>query len=149
MNKEQVLDRLQRDWKTFLASFEGLPVSALLEPNVVGWWSVRDVLAHITTWDEEKLKILPLLLEGKLLHRRYSSFNAFNAQEQERKRYLSLDQVKQELAATHEKLVASLAGFPENAYTKGKRLPRSLRLTWNHYQEHATQITAWRTERKL
>ena len=149
MNKEQVFGSLQRDWKTFLKSFEGLPVSALLEPNVVGQWSVRDVLAHITTWDEEKLKILLLLLEGKSLHRRYSSFDAFNAREQERKRYLSLEQVKQELAATHEKLVACLADFPESAYAKGNRLPRSLRLTRNHYREHAAQITAWRAEHKL
>ena len=149
MNREQLLDRLQRDWKTFLNSFEGLPVSVLLEPNVVGQWSVRDVMAHITTWEEEKLKILPLILEGKSLHRRYRSIDAFNAQEQERKQYLSLDQVKQELAATHKHLMAFLAGIPENTYVKEKRFLRSIRLTYNHYREHAAQIAAWRAKHRL
>ena len=149
MNKEQLRNRLQQDWKVFLESLEGLPASALSEPDVVGHWSVQDVMGHITTWEEEKMKIIPLILKGKPIHRRYSSVDAFNAQEQKRKQHLPLEQVKQELAATHERLVAFLADLPEDAYTSGNRLLRSLRLTCNHYREHGAQITAWRQKHKL
>lgn len=149
MNKEQLLNRLQQNWKVFLESFEGLPASALLETDVVGHWSVRDVMGHITTWEEEKMKIIPLILKGKPIHRRYSSVDAFNAREQERKQHLPLEQVQQELAATHERLVAFLVDLPGGAYTSGSRLLRTLRLTYNHYREHAAQITAWRQQCKL
>ncbi len=148
MNKEQLLNRLQQNWKVFLKSLEGLPASALLEPDVVGHWSVRDVMGHITTWEEEKMKIIPLILKGKPIHRRYT-VDAFNAREQERKQHLTLEQVQQELAATHERLAVFLADLPEDAYTSGSRLLRTLRLTCNHYLEHAAQITAWRQQCKL
>jgi hypothetical protein len=30
----------------------------------MGEWSVKDILAHVTTWEEEALKYLPLILTG-------------------------------------------------------------------------------------
>ena len=145
----QLLDRLEREWKMFLQSFEGLPDNVLMEPGAVGHWSVRDVLAHVTTWEEESLKALPLILNDELLPR-YGGIDAFNAREQERKRNLSLEQVKKELAATHQNLIAFLEKAPDSAFTTGSRFLRRLRLdTYNHYREHATQIIAWRTERSI
>jgi hypothetical protein len=43
-----------------------LPDSQVLEPGVQGRWSVRDILAHVTTWEEEALTHLPLILERNL-----------------------------------------------------------------------------------
>jgi hypothetical protein len=143
---------LEREWKAFLESFEGLQDRALTEPGVAGQWSVRDVLAHVTTWEEEVLKAIPLILEDKPLPR-YSDIDAFNAREQHRKRNHSQDQVKQELVATHERLVAFLRGSSEGVYAMENRLLQRLRQDtysyYRHYREHASQITAWRTEQSL
>jgi hypothetical protein len=57
---------------------------------VTAHWSVRDVMNHITTWENEALKALPVIMEGKRLPR-YMGIDAFNAREQERKRHLSLE----------------------------------------------------------
>lgn len=147
MSRERLLNRLEREWQAFLQSFAGLPDSALMEPGAVGWWSVRDVLAHVTTWEEESLKALPLVLAGKPLPR-YGNIDAFNAREQERKRDLRLEQVRQELAATHQRLISFLKDCPESAYATGSCFLRRLRLdTYNHYREHASQIATWRTGR--
>src|SRR5437773_1337186 len=35
-----------------------------MKPGVTGDWSVRDILAHVSTWEEEALTHLPLILEG-------------------------------------------------------------------------------------
>ena len=119
-----------------------------MEPGVAGQWSVRDVLAHITTWEEEVLKAITLILEGKSLPRystTYGGIDAFNAREQARKRGLSLDHVNGELAATHRRLLAFLADIPERDSATEKRLLRRIRLdTYGHYREHTDQITAWR-----
>ena len=32
------------------------------EQGVTGSWSVKDIIAHVTTWEEEALKHLPLIL---------------------------------------------------------------------------------------
>ena len=37
----------------------------MLEPGVTGAWSVKDILAHVTTWEGEALKHLPLVLRGE------------------------------------------------------------------------------------
>ncbi|MFC1915577.1 DinB family protein [Chloroflexota bacterium] len=149
MSRTGLLDRLEREWKAFLESFEGLPDSVLMEPGAVGHWSVRNVLAHISTWEEEALKALLLILEGKRPPR-YGGIDAFNAREQERKRVFSLDQVKQELVATHQHLMTFLASCPKDNYATESRFRRRLRLdTYHHYREHAAQITTWRAKRGL
>lgn len=142
MSKERVLIKLEREWQAFLKSLEGLPESALLKPGVCGDWSIRDIMAHATTWEEETLTILPLILEGKRLPKYsvlYGSVDAFNALQWEKKRGLSLAQVRKDLAATHKRLVSYLSGLPETAFTP--RLVRRLGLdTYNHYREHGEQI---------
>ena len=46
-------------------SYAGLSESDILEPGVTKAWSVRDIIAHVTTWEEEALKHLPAILEGR------------------------------------------------------------------------------------
>jgi hypothetical protein len=144
------LRRIDEEWNGFLASFEGLPEGDLMEPGVVGEWSVRDVMAHVTTWEEEALAALPVILEGRRTPRyiRYGGIDAFNALAQEKKRGLTLGRVRDDLAATHRRLLDYLSGAPESALASGTRFYRRLRLdTFNHYREHGRQIEAWRGER--
>ena len=150
MNKKETLDRIEQEWKTFLASVDGLSVAALLEPGAVGEWSVRDVMAHVATWEEEALNALPVILDGKSPPRyvRYGGIDAFNALERERKRRLSRARVKRELAATHRRLVEFLENIPEAAYKEDRRLQRRIREdAYRHYREHALQILSWRNAR--
>ena len=148
MSKEQVLNRIDQEWKTFLDSFAGLSDNILLEPGVVGHWSIRDVLTHLSTWEEEAQKMLPLILEGKPTPRytRYGGIDAFNAQEQERKRHLPLEYVKGELLTTHQRLLEFLIGVPDSMFSSKSRFYKRLKLdTYNHYREHAPQISKWRS----
>lgn len=145
LKKERTLGRLEREWRTLLQTWEGLPEDILLLPGAVGHWSTRDVMAHIITWENEALKALPLILEGKPLPR-YMGIDAFNAREQEHKRHLPLKRVKEELLVTHKKLVQFLENVPESAFASA-RFTKRLRLdAIGHYREHAAQIAAWRAE---
>ena len=56
MNREQLLNKLDKAWTALEESYAGLPDSQLTEPGVVDNWSVKDMLAHVTTWEEEALK---------------------------------------------------------------------------------------------
>ncbi len=135
-----------------MESFSGLPDSALNEPGAVGHWSVRDLLWHIATWEEEALIALPVILEGRTLPRyaRYGGIDAFNAREQDRKRGITLAELKLNLAASHERLMAYLASVPETAYAQEGRFLRRLRQdTYGHYREHAAQVVRWRKEQNM
>src|SRR2546429_176532 len=79
-----------------------------MRSGVTGAWSVRDILAHVSTWEEEALTHLPLILEGGTPPRysvTYGGIDAFNAQMTERKACPSLAAVRRQLDETHRRLI--------------------------------------------
>jgi hypothetical protein len=118
-----------------------------MHPGVVGDWSVKDVIAHVTTWEEETLKLLPLIMAGGRPPRyvTYGGIDAFNAQMSERKRGLSVAEVQDQAEATHRRLIAFVQSAPEEHFTQETRARRRLRLdTYGHYPEHTAAIREWR-----
>jgi hypothetical protein len=147
-NKQRVLRRLDRAWAGLKESYAGLSDRRLTEPGVTGDWSVKDILAHVTTWEGEALKYLPLIIAGGRPPRyvRYGGLDAFNARMTEEKRGLSLSDVLTQLDDTHGRLLAFIEGTPDAHFTGDARFRRRLRLdTYRHYPEHAEAIRDWRT----
>lgn len=97
----------------------GLSDEQLLILGVTGHWSVRDLMAHVATW-EEALHALPIIVDGGRLPKYASQggIDAFNARNQEAKRELSLDKLRQEMDATHQRLLAYVQRAPESAWLK-------------------------------
>ena len=148
---EKLLKRLDTAWAAFKESYAGLPDARLVEPGVMGDWSVKDILAHVTTWEEEALKHLPLIIQGGRPPRysmKYGGIDAFNAQMTEQKRGLSLADVRRQLDETHRRLVDFIRSVPEDQLTGETRFRRRLRLdTYGHYPKHAEAIREWREQR--
>jgi hypothetical protein len=147
MNREQLLRRIETTWAAFRDSYAGLSDAELTEPGVVDAWSVKDVLAHVTTWEEEALKYLPLIIEGGTPPRyvTYGGLDAFNAMMTERKRGLSLDEVRTQMKETHRRLLDYIDTVPEEEYRRETRFRHRLRLdTYSHYPLHTEAIRAWR-----
>jgi hypothetical protein len=151
VDRQQLLQRLDKAWGVFKESYAGLSASQLLEPGVAGAWSVRDILAHVTTWEEEALKHLPLILKGGKPPRysvSYGGINAFNAQMTEQKRSLSLPEVLRQLDETHRRLIELIQSAPDEQFIDETRFRHRLRLdTYSHYPKHAEAIRKWRAQR--
>jgi hypothetical protein len=145
---QQLLKRLDKAWRDFEASYAGLPDSELLEPGVTGAWSVRDIIAHVTTWEEEALKHLPLVLRGERPPRysvTYGGIDAFNALTTEQKKSLSLPEVFRHQEDVHRRLIELIEGVPEDQLGGDTRFRHRLRLdTYGHYPKHASAIRQWR-----
>ena len=148
MNRGQLLARVDKAWAALEESYARLSDGELMEAGVTGSWSVRDILAHVTTWEEEALKHLPLILQGGTPPRysvRYGGLDAFNTLTMEDKRGLSLLEVREQLAATHGRLVELVQRIPEHHLIGDTRFRRRLRLdTYSHYPIHAEAIRQWR-----
>jgi hypothetical protein len=147
MDKHQLLKRLEKAWTAINESYDGLSDAQLTEPGVMGNWSVRDILAHVTTWEEEALKYLPLIINGGRPPRyiQYGGIDAFNAQMTEQKRGLALTDVLRQLDETHRRLIDYIENVPEDYFTRETRFRHRLRLdTYSHYPIHAKAIQAWR-----
>jgi uncharacterized damage-inducible protein DinB len=143
--KELLLSKINVNWKLFCESFAGLTDDQLMEKGVVGLWSVRDLFAHVSTWEEEFIKALSLIIAEKPdpEYSQYGDIDKFNARELERKRDFSLERLKYELVSTHQRLLEQLKLLPDIVFATNKNLIRRLRDNYGHYQEHAAQITRW------
>src|SRR6266850_167743 len=151
MDKQQLLRQLDQAWASIKESYAGLSNAQLMEPGVMGNWSVRDTLAHVTTWEEEALKYLPLILQGGRAPRystKYGGIDAFNAHMTEQKRGLSLSDVLRQLDETHRRVIEYVEGAPEEQFARETRFRRRLRQdTYSHYPKHANAIFKWRARR--
>ena len=144
---ERLLARLGSAWAELQESYAGLPDAMLLEPGVMGEWSLKDVLAHVNTWEEEALRHLPVIAHGGTPPRYAASggIDAFNARMAERKRDLPLAEVQRRLDESHRRLVELVRGAPEDQLAGDTRFRRRLRLdTYAHYRLHAEAIRRWR-----
>ena len=123
----------------------------LMEPGVTGAWSVKDIIAHVTWWEEEALTHLPFILTGGKPPRysvMYGGIDAFNRKMTGLKQSLSLARVKRERDNTHHRLIEFLQNVPEDQIVRETRFRRRLRLdTYGHYQKHAEAIRRWRERR--
>jgi hypothetical protein len=147
--RQNCLGRLDKAWSGFRESYAGLSETELLKSGVTGQWSVRDIIAHVTTWEEEALKHLPLLLQGEKPPRyseKYGGIDAFNARMTAVKKHLTLRQLLQEQDAVHRRLVAFIERVPEEYLDSKTRFYHRLRLdTYSHYLKHAEAIRRWRS----
>ena len=64
MKKQSLLDTLDKAWQEFKESYRGLTEAQISQPGVIGEWSVKDIIGHVTTWEEEALKALALIIAG-------------------------------------------------------------------------------------
>jgi hypothetical protein len=148
MKKQQLLDKLDQIWAALKASYSGMSEEQLTTPGINGDWSVKDTLAHVTTWEQEALKYLPLILEGKRPPRysvMYGGVDAFNALMTEQKRQLSLAEVLTQLDNTHQEMMEYIRDAPEDQFTTETRFRRRIRLdTYGHYSHHTQAILEWR-----
>lgn len=151
MNRQQLLSRLDAGWLAFRASYAGLSDAQLLEPGVTGAWSIRDIIAHVTTWEEEALNHLPAVLENRRPPRysvTYGGIDAFNALMTARKKGLSLSEVVRQQDEVHRRVIDMIERAPEGQVIRETRFRRRLRLdTYGHYAKHTQAIRRWRAVR--
>jgi len=153
MDKNQLIAKLDKAWQEFGSAFEGLSEAEITAPGVVEDWSVKDLIAHVTWWEEEALKHLPEILAG-IRPKRYSvlygGIDAFHAQMTERMTGSSLAEVLERHGATHRRLIEYIRQAPDDQITTETRFRRRIRLdTYGHYPEHTRAIWAWRGERNV
>jgi DinB family protein len=150
--QQQLLQRLDKAWVSFKDSYAGLSESDVLEPGVTKTWSVRDIIAHVTTWEEEALKHLPAILEGRRpppYSVIYGGIDAFNALMTIKKSGLLLAEVYRQQEEIHRQVVETIARTPDAQLACETRYRRRLRLdTYGHYPKHTEAIRRWRAQRQ-
>jgi len=148
---DRLLATLERRWSELLASYDDLPDEELSETGVVGEWSVKNLIAHVSIWEMEAVKHLPVIAAGKRPPRysvAYGGIDAFNDQMMARMLDLSLAETLDQRDETHRRLMDYLRSQPSELLATDERFRRRLRLdTYGHYAIHSAQIKSWRDGR--
>ena len=137
------LERLERSWRGLTEALDGIPEERLGEAGAVGTWSVKDVMGHLAFWDEQALMAAERHLAGQAPVQ-VPDWERMNERQAAERADRSAAEQRAEMERAHEMIVALLESRPPLD-------PAAVGLcgcleedTYQHYDEHARDIRAWR-----
>lgn len=151
---ESLLHEIESRWSELGAATRGLSLEELIEPNVVGTWSIKEVLAHIAAWEQEGARRIEEIIHGNGANLRWpdrDEENAFNAEAVAWALTKSVDEVVKRLEEAHRDFMDLLASFGDEVMLAELEVPAAEWVpgwTYLHYQEHAPQIWAFKNARR-
>ena len=146
MNRKETLSAVNETWQELKDAIALVPNDRLDETGVVGFWSVKDLIGHVTTWEKEALQALCRHVndsDTRALAAWPDDLDGFNAREVEGKKGTGLAQLRRELDDTHSRIVELLATLGEAEFLSNEVKERIRIDTYDHYADHAGQILRW------
>jgi hypothetical protein len=149
--RRQALERIVASRRSTLALVARLPEPEILRPRTQGAWSVKDVLAHVLSCDEETNRRFRLIAQGRAdrIHWFESMAYAdrFNARSVARLRRVGLRPLLRRMERAHRDLLHRLRRLPArslddpaHSYPVVSWLPAP---GWSHEREHMSEVRAW------
>ncbi len=138
---------------------QGLPVDDWTTAGVCGWWSVREIIAHLASFEVMLLDVLAIAagetdIHGSTLRAWARDGQRFNDEQVAARAALSPEETLADYIAAHEAVMARIAALPDGATTRAGFLPTYGReydlddfLTYSFYghkREHTAQIAVFR-----
>ena len=146
--REELARELQEAKNHLRLSYRGLSEEEMTRRGAVGEWSVKDVLSHVTSWEEVLLPDLARIARGDTpvlasMNLETANFDPFNAMIMSLRRDLPLDQVLRELDLSHADVMEALARLADATLAAGQFARFVLQITADHDREHAQGIRQW------
>jgi len=155
MTKDELIKQIETEWDNLQAALDGLTEEQMHQPGVVGEWSIKDILAHITacqtlliaTLFKAEKGVTPDMTEGG------TTVDQQNEKFYREMKDRSFDQVWDDLDASYHQILSRLEGWKEKDLFDPKRFkwmqgqPFAEYIagdSYEHYAEHAVQIREWR-----
>lgn len=148
MTHEEILAQEDAGWQALMAAVEGLSDAEWLLPGAAGEWTLKNVAAHLCSWQEETLNVLPdmarQIIAGAKEPRRYD-IDAWNAEQYAQRQEQSLEEARARLLATRAALLTMIQRIPAEWLARYKHMRNWIAaVTYEHYAEHVEMIHAWR-----
>jgi len=156
IDKASVLKEMNTSYTALEAILASLDMTQYFIEGVIPGWSIKDILAHITSWHHR----LYQLLDAALCDQEpafsgpdnIEELDALNAQFYIENKSLPLDEVLADFRNTYQHILSIVQAMPEEdllnphrfSWSRGEPLWKSIAGdTYEHYQEHILQIQQW------
>jgi hypothetical protein len=150
-------DILKYGHGTVLQTIEGLPESAWETPGACGVWSVKDIIAHLTSYEHVLVDVLSTFVSDSFtpyLKKFTDPAVNFNDSEVELRKGKTVREVLGEYNDTHEQVRSLVARIPVETFRQTGTLPWYgmeyalddfiVYTQYGHKREHSAQIAAFR-----
>lgn len=150
-------DILRYGHLTFLKSIENFPEDGWTRAGACGIWSVKDIIAHLASYELVLVDILTASFQGgetPYLNKFIELAGTFNDSEVESRRAMSASEVIAELNDVHEQVMSLMALIPPDMLIRNGTLPWYgmqyslddvfVYMYYGHKREHSAQIAAFR-----
>lgn len=135
--------RIEASWDGLLGALAGIPDNRLGQPGVAGDWTLGDVMGHIAYWDGQAAVAGRRFLAGE--PNPEVDWQAANEREVARGKHRPPAEHQAAMLAAHAAVAALLAGTPSPDSRFAGLCGCLQGDTFEHYDEHAADIRAWRT----
>lgn len=154
MGKEEILNDIRAARADLRAALDGIGTDDMLRPGVVGVWSIKDILAHLTAWESELVTALNKAQGRGVPHIvLIEDIDEWNEEQYHVNAPRPLDVIWKDFEAVHNMLLTMVRDLPEKLLVDGRRFPwmegepLAYLIEENatlHEREHADEIRAWR-----
>ena len=161
MNKKELFDELETSRERFLELIDDISDDSLIEPGVNGAWSIKDLLAHLTRWEAELVKLLWQASQGQKptsAHFSQLSEDKLNQQWYVEMSTRSMGQVLDDFHAVRNQTIRRIEDFSDQELNDQNRynwLAGKPLWVWvaadshEHESEHASQIMRWKAQKSI
>lgn len=158
--KAQILNLIETEHEALQAVLKPLPESQMVQPGAEEKLSVKDILAHITDWEQRMLQWIEESLQGKTPERPAPGMTWDDLDRLNEQTYLAninrpFSEVQSDFIVSYQKSLQTVAALSEAdlfdphrfAWREGEALWRMVEVnTWVHYREHRQSISRWLAE---
>ena len=118
LNKQEFVEFFKRDHLKLKLVIDNLAKEQMLEMTVLGFWTVKDIIVHITAWNHEIRKAIDEVLSDKKIWFADQTDIEFNKQVVKSAESYSLDQVLEEWEQSFEELIHRIENLSESELQK-------------------------------
>ena len=159
MSRNDVLTAIRDARQDLSEALVGLPDEVLLRPFAIGYWSIKDALAHLTAWESELVTALTNLSPKRVPHIvEIEDLDEWNEEQYHTNARRSLEAIMEDFRGVHHHLLKAVESLDDQTLDDGRRFPwMEGEPLWYliaengywHEKEHAEDIRRWRQEQSL
>ncbi len=141
ITRTEILALIRSGLADFEATLARFSEAQMVEAQVEGTWTVKDILAHITAWEGWLFGRLAGPHKIEAAHYTQADVDRINAGFYAESRTRSLAEVRANFQQVHENVLKAVSGLPETLDALAYELVENN--TCGHYAEHLVSIRAW------
>lgn len=155
-SKKETVAAYRRARQTFLEAIDGLTDEDYLRPGAAGYWSVKDIMAHLTAWESELITALAAIKNKQKNTPRLvliDDIDEWNEEQYHISVSRPLEIIKEDFLSLPKHLIAAIETLDDKTLTDNRIFhwmegePLTYLIYENaiwHEEEHAEDIVDWR-----